>query len=437
MNQRNTLIKNIASLSIVQVVNYIFPLITVPYVSRIIGPEGYGVINYATAFIAYFTVFITYGFDLTATRRIARFPHDSTEISKIMSQVTVARTLLLFVSVVVFIITVHLIDALSQNLWVSVILFSGLIAIVISPQYVFQGVQKLAIYAKVNFARGLLNMVMLFVLIQKREDYLWIPVLTSLLAILINIFLLIYAFRYLKISYVKTSLKSSLELVWTERFIFFSTIIISLYTTTNTIVLGFFADMREIGYYTTSQNFLSIASMVVTTPIATSIYPYIAKSFSISKEEGVSTVRTIAPVVFYATLAVSAGLLIFAPFCIRLFYGAEFDNSIISLRILAFTPFIVGLSNLFGIQTMLNLGLDKVFLKIATVCSIIGISLNFYMSKHFGYIGTAWNCILVETTVTIIMYFTLKRRGINVLQFRGLSPRALYINFNQYLTQKK
>ena len=69
--KNNQLLKNIFSLGSVQLVNYVFPLITVPYVSRIIGPDSYGIINYATAFIAYFTLLIGYGFDLTGTRKIA------------------------------------------------------------------------------------------------------------------------------------------------------------------------------------------------------------------------------------------------------------------------------------------------------------------------------------------------------------------------------
>ena len=74
MSEKKLLIKNIASLGVVQIVNYIFPLITIPYISRIIGPTGLGTINYITAVVAYFTVIVGYGFDLTATRKIAYNP---------------------------------------------------------------------------------------------------------------------------------------------------------------------------------------------------------------------------------------------------------------------------------------------------------------------------------------------------------------------------
>ena len=81
------LIKNTLSLGVVQAVNYVFPLITVPYVSRIIGPEGYGIFNYSTVFVGYFTLLIAYGFDLTGTRKIAKSDGDISAINTIVSEV--------------------------------------------------------------------------------------------------------------------------------------------------------------------------------------------------------------------------------------------------------------------------------------------------------------------------------------------------------------
>lgn len=119
-------------------------------------------------------------------------------------------------------------------------------------------------------------------------------------------------------------------------------------------------------------------------------------------------------------------VLIFAPIVIKLFYGHKFDLAIPALRIISFLPLIVSMSNIFGIQVMLNLNLDKLFFKTTFIASILGILLNVFMSKYFGYIGTAWNCLIIETIVTLLMFITLKRNHINILQYSYFHPKNIY-----------
>lgn len=419
------LFKNIASLGIIQLVNYVFPLITVPYVSRIIGPDGYGLINYATAFIAYFALLISYGFDLTATRKITLHSKEKENIDNIVSEVLTSRLILFVISVFLFIISIYFFNPIQKDIYVPVILFIGCIATVISPQYIYQGFQDLQIFAKLNFIRGLVNTIFVFILVKKASDYYWIPTLTTIFFIGINLFLFILAKKKYKINYKLISLDKAYKVILAERMVFFSTVVISLYTSTNVVVLGFFANTREIGYYTTSQNFLNIISSLITIPISMSLYPFIGKGFSVSKEYGISLINRVVPIVFYITFLASISILIFAPWMIRLVYGHKFDNSIPVLQIISFLPFIIGMSNIFGIQIMLNLGLDKLFFKTTFIASVIGILLNIVMSKYYGYIGTAWNCLIVESFVTIIMYLALKREKIKIFVLDYFAPQEI------------
>lgn len=427
MSQSKILLKNVSSLGIIQIVNYIFPLITVPYISRVIGPDGYGIVNYATAFIGYFTILISYGFDLTATRKISKNSHDAIFVSQIISEVTSSRIILFFISLVFFCISLFLFKPIQKDILVSIILFVGCIGAVLSPQYIYQGFQELAIFAKLNFVRGILNTILVFVLIKKSSDYIFLPVLSTSFLIFINLFLLLYSFKKFGIQIKMISLKKTLKLINEERMIFFSTVVISLYTSTNTIVLGFFAETREIGYFTASQNFLAIVNSILSTPLALALYPYIGKAFSVSKENGINVVNRIAPVVVYLSFFASLGLLLLAPLCIKLIYGHQFDASIKALQILSFLPLIIGLSNVFGIQLMLNMGLDKLFFRTTLIASIFGMVLNVFMSKYYGFIGTAWNCLIVECFVTVLMYIALRRENINILNWEYFKPASIIL----------
>lgn len=425
------LIKNFTSLSSVQIINYIFPLITIPYISRIIGPDGYGIINYATAYITYLTLIISYGFDFTSTRKITRIKDIKDGIiNKIVSEVLLARIFLFFVSIIIFICFLFLFKPLNQNPFTAIVLFIGCIGTVLSPQYIYQGFQDLVIYAKVNFIKGIINVILVFILIKEPSDYIFLPILTSGFLIIINLSLFIYAVKKYKIKLQLIKIRDIIKLINTDKIVFFSTIVISLYTTTNVVVLGFFASKEDIGYYSTSLNLLNIANSIIAMPLSTALFPFIGKAFSKSREEGIRVVQKITPIIIYLTLLASLGILILAPYIIEIIFGDKFVNSIAPLRILSFLPFIIGLSNILGIQLMLNMGLDKLFLLTTSIASAIGVILNIFMSKYLGYIGTAWNCLIVEIIVTLIMYFTLLKKGINIISlenFKFSSIQKMFI----------
>ncbi len=194
--------------------------------------------------------------------------------------------------------------------------------------------------------RGILNVILIFTLIKRSDDYIFLAVLNTFFIISINLFLFVYAIYKFKLSIKLISIKKSLRIIFNERMIFFSTVVISLYTSTNTIVLGFFADNKEIGYYTTSQSFLNIVNSIIAMPLSMALFPFVGKSFAVSKESGINTVKKIMPIIFYLTIGASICLLIFAPIVIKLFYGHKFDQAIPALQIISFIPFIVGMSNI-------------------------------------------------------------------------------------------
>ncbi|QQU07467.1 flippase [Moraxella osloensis] len=417
--------KNASYLGIVQLVNYVFPLITVPYVSRIIGPEGYGIINYATTFVGYFSLLIAYGFDLTGTRRIVRYLEQPSQINQIVSEILTARILLFIISIFLFTLAIIYFKPIQDDIVVAVILFFGCIATVISPQFIFQGFEELTIFAKLNFFRGILNVILVFLLIKQADDYIMLAVLSSIFLISINGLLCWLCIRKFGINYRLVKLKQAIKLLNEEKMVFFSTVVISLYTTTNVIILGWFASKAEVGYYTVSQMLLGMTVSVISAPISLAIYPHIGKSFAISREHGIETVKQILPIIFYITFGVSLMLLLFAPIVINLLYGEKFDNAIAVLQILSFQPLIIGMSNVFGIQVMLNMGLDKLFFRSTFVASFLGVILSIYMSKYFSYIGTAWNSIIVECFVTFLMYTVLKKNNIHILELKYFKPKEI------------
>lgn len=431
-NKNIVLLSNIASLGTVQIVNYIFPLLTIPFISRIIGPSGFGVMNYITAFVGYFVLIVGFGFDLTATREIARVNEDKEKISNIFSKVFGSRVLLTTLSLFCFLICMQFFPILSNNKTLAFIIFFNVITTIITPQYIYQGLQKLSILSILTLLRGIINTILIFVLINEKNSlitYASILVFSNLVNNSIALFIVVFSFR-LKLKILKIS--DYFEFIKYSRLIFYSSVVYSLYTSANVIILGFFAEDSEIGFYTTAVSFINIAQSVVNIPLSTSLFPFIGKSFSESKELGIERIRMILPTIIYFMLAVSFALVISAPWLVVLIYGDKFSNSVVPVQILALLPTLSAFSSTLGVQIMMNLSMDKLFFRVTSVVAVISILLNIVLAKQISYYGSAISYLVVEVIIAISLYIILKNKNINVLDRKYFSPLFIVTFFKSF-----
>lgn len=423
--EKRKLLSNIASLGVVQIVNYIFPLLTIPYVSRIIGPEGFGKINYSAAFMGYFILLVSYGFDFTATRKIAGRATDVKFIESIFIKVLNARLLLFLCTVPIFASCIMLVPMLRDNFWIAIIYYFSVFSNLLTPQYIFQGTQKLALFSRLNLLRGVVNTCLIFLFVNDADDILLYVGIGVVSTLSISILSLLYLKRWLNLGFKFTSLKSSFKYLWEERLMFFSTMVFSLYTTTNVVILGFFADITSVGFYTTAISFITIVQNVIHLPLSSSLYPFIGNSFAKGRQEGIDKLSRILPIVFYFCLAVGIGILVLGSFLVLIVYGQKFNGSIIIVHILSFLPLISGMSGLMGVQTMLNLQMDAIFLKITATGAIISIILNIVFANAFGYVGTGISYLITEILIATALFYTLKSNGIILFRHTNFKPKQI------------
>jgi PST family polysaccharide transporter len=152
------------------------------------------------------------------------------------------------------------------------------------------------------------------------------------------------------------------------------------------------------------------------------MFPFIGSAFAQSRERGLDVVKQMLPVVTFLTFSAAFILWLFGPLVIMVVYGHKFEPSIMVFRILAFVPVVIGWSNMFGIQTMINLKMDKVFFRITAGGAVISILLNFLFVTRFGFVGTAMSWVLTEILIVLCMYFVLAKHGINIIEKKYFSP---------------
>jgi O-antigen/teichoic acid export membrane protein len=421
-------IKNVFSLGVVQLANYVFPFITLPIISRIVGPDKFGVINFAAAFMTYFTLFINFGFDLSATRAITAAKNSVEVRNKVFNQVFLAKILLFLVSLVFFLIALYNVPNLRNEKTVAIFSFILCFSWVITPNWLYQAMQELSRVALFNMGTKVIFTVTILWLVQEKSDYIWAPLATSVAQLIVGVFSFVYATRRYNIKLKLPPLKPVLQMLWNERIIFFSQVVINLYTTTNVVLLGFIQSPNQVGYYTAGYRLILILQQFLMMPLSQALFPFIGSAFATSRERGLDVVRQILPIITVLMFSAAIVLYLFGPFMIMLLYGQHFEPSIAVFRILTFLPVIIGWSNILGIQTMLNLKMDKQFFRITAFGALASIALNFLLVTRFGFIGSAITWLTTEIFITLSMYVVLNRNGIRVLERRYFTP-AHVLNF--------
>lgn len=409
------LVRNFFSLSLVQFANNFLPLLTVPIIARIIGPDKFGAINFAAAIVTYFSLLINYGFDLTATRAIARAPQDPEARNKIFSEILFSKAFLLALSLLIFVPSLFLVPALAADKTLFIYTYIACFSLVITPNWLYQGMQELHQIAVFNFVSKLLFTLSILFIVKREEDYALQPLVLSIAQIAVGVCSFAWAIKRYRIRILAVRFKKVLSLLWTEKMIFFSMIVVTLYTTTNTIILGFVQSNTDVAYYTAGWKLIMIMQTFVSLPLRLSLFPFIGESFGRSQADGVAKVSQLVPFISIFTAVSGALIWVLAPWMIQLFYGSQFGEAATVLRILCFVPLILALGDLFGIQTMVNLKMDKQFFNITLLGAGVGLILNYYLSKQTGATGTAWAWLLTEIFITSTMWIFLYSRKIQLV----------------------
>ncbi|WP_432710810.1 flippase [Pedobacter sp.] len=411
--EKKNLTRNVLSLSVVQIANNVLPLLSVPVISRIIGPDKFGSINFAASFIGYFVLLIGYGFDLSATRKIARDPFNVENRNQVFSEVFYIQLILLLLSGIIFAWLLYTIPQFKVESLLMIFSFLICFSTLFTQNWLFLAMQDMPKVAVFNLITKLLFTVFILLLVKRKEDYVLQPLIIGCIQIAVSLASFAWAFKTYQLKFVKVPILTTLKLLWTERMIFFSLVVVNLFTTTNVFILGLYQNPTQVGYFSAGQKLIIIIQTILTTPLSQALYPYIGQSFGVSKEAGIKMVQKLLPIVLMLTGAAVLAIFLLGPYLINLFYGDKFYPAIPVLYILMFLPLIICFSNLMGIQIMLNLKMDKVFFRITACGAAISIFLNLLTIKKWGYLATSFNWVLTELVIAITMFLVLRRKDIN------------------------
>lgn len=411
---KKKILGNIFSLGVLQLANYVFPFLTVPYLSRVLTTEHYGLILFSLSFSTYFSLLCDYGFSLSGTKEVAIHASNKPQLNSIVSNITYIKIVLFLFSIILNLIVVFSYSKFRAHWELYLVNILVLVNNVFFPVWFFQGVEKMKYITIIQVGVRILSLLLIFTLIHNDSQYfLWpvINVITSIISAIIAQFILL---KYFAIRYTKPDfgiIKHQLKEGW---HIFISTIAISLYTVSNSFFLGLLTNTVMVAYYASAEKIMN-AIQGLLGPISQAFFPHLSRVVAEDKERGIKALQKALFLIAGIGLLISVILFFTAPLVVKLIYGAKYEIATTqALRVLAVLPFIICLSNVFGIQTMIPFGLSKPFSRILIISSCVNVLLLIVLIPRFTYIGTAVSVVITESLVTLMMLGYLHFNGIYI-----------------------
>lgn len=411
MGNTKRLLENITSLYVLQGANYLLPLIVLPYLVRVLGPDKFGLIAFAQALMQYFVLLTDYGFNLSATKKIAANKNDPAEISKVCSNVLAIKLTLLLICLILLLLIVFGFSKFRQDWAVYLVSYILVVGFVLFPVWFFQGIEQMKTITILNLIGKTIATLGIFIFVKNKNDFVLAAFLQALGFGVIG-FLGLGAMFYLgSISLKRPTLNQIKEEMADGWHVFISTAAVSLYTASNAFLLGIFTNNTAVGFFSAGDKVIK-ALNGLTSPIFQSIYPYVNSLFSKSEIDAKQFLQRTTKYLGLGNLLLSLLAFIFAPFIIHTLFGPTFQPSIVVVRWMAILPFIVAINNIFGMQTMLTFGLNRSLSRILISGGVFNLLLIIPLIHFYNATGAAISVTMTEILISILMISILKSNNL-------------------------
>lgn len=400
------LIQNFSYLSSLQVIALLIPVITYPYLIRVLGSETYGLVLYAQAVVSYLTILVSFGFNVSATKEIAVNRHNNGKISEIVSAVLIVKGFLTLVSFAILLVLIVIFPTFNDHKLLYLLTFSVCINDLLFPVWYFQGMERMkhitygTVLSKLSFP------ILMFFLINKQEDYLFVPVLTGIGALLGSGYALYFIFIKDQVRF-KFQPLANLLYYTKDSFLFFTTSVsITVYSNATRIIIGSSLSLTDLSYYDLADKVVSLAKLPFTI-IGQTVLPRIAY------DKNKIFIRRLSQTIFILSIAAFLITLLLSKQLVLILAGPGMIASVVFLNILAI-GLLPAMYKYIGLQVLATWGYVAYFFRISLVMlltfTLIMIILAVTRQLNLYTITTA--NVAVELAGAIYYYYIIKKQTI-------------------------
>lgn len=375
--------------------NLVFPLITMPYVSRILLAEGVGAVSFAQNIVQYFVLFASLGIPNYGIREIAKVRDDNHKMNGVFTEIFCINFISTLISSICFILVISFIPNINNKVlfWASGV---SLCFNMFNVDWFYKGIEEYKYITVRSFFIKLISLSAIFVFVRTKEDCVVYALIHSLAEVGNYLFNVLHLRKYVRLNFEDFFLKPHL----TPIVVMLSTqIAVNLYAQVDTTMLGFLSGDVYVGYYS---NVIKMVRLIVnlTTTLSVILLPRLSYYLSIGKEKELNIlVNRALKVIMYLCIPSAVGIFILSPQIVRVVLGDNFIPSIPTLRILAFQIVILAVGNLFGSQLLIIYGQEKKLLFSTVLGAITNILLNSFMIRLYQQNGAAIASVVAEFVV--------------------------------------
>ena len=365
-----TLKKNIFYSTILTTANYIFPLLTYPYVSRVLGVDKIGICNFVDSIINYFVLFSMLGVGIVGIREIAKNKNDKECLNKTFNSLFFLNTLSTTIMLVLLIIAINIVPKLNEHKELMYIGAFKLVFNYLLIEWLYKGLEDFKFITNRTVIIRCLYVISVFIFIHDVNDYKLYYLLMALMVVLNSIVNILYSRKFVKYSLSNIYIKP-----YIRPFIILGLymLLTSMYTSFNVAYLGFVAGETEVGYYTTATKLYGIILSVFTAFTGVMLPRMSALIAEHNIDEFKNLLKKSVNLLFGFSIPLISFTMIFAKPIILLLSGKGYDGAITPMQIVMPLILIIGYEQILVIQTLMPLKYDKAILINSIVGACIGI----------------------------------------------------------------
>jgi PST family polysaccharide transporter len=406
---RHPVSRNVIGLYWMQIATFIVPIITLPYVARVLRPSAFGLVVFSQGFAFVLVVLIDWGFGFTGMRSTAESRSDANELSAVAQHVRGGQLLLSTVSVPVALTALLLVPKMTQHPEFLVLAWVAAVATGLSPGWFFLGTERMPVMAGIQLAFRVIGAGLTFLLVKGPGDA-WI-VMALFAASAVGSLAAADMMMYRRIEFRLPQWRLSARAIRHATSIFVATFAATMYTAFNVVLLGLLQPSAAVAHFGAAERLVRVA-ITVLGPIGVAIAPRMIASQAAGDHERARRLLMIAAAASAVPgLLLTGGLALFAPLIIRVIYGHRFVHaSVPILRVLVLIIPINIVGVVFG-AWLITLHQDRLVARIVLSAGIANVALGCVLTPLLGPIGMAWSVVAAEATAAVGGIYTVKRNS--------------------------
>lgn len=395
----------------------LFPLITFPYVCRVIEADGVGQVNFFQSIIRYISLFTCLGIPMYAIREIARDRNDVMKMNRTATEILLLHSILTFIGYAIVAILCLTVPQIQVNIPLFLILSLTIFFTAIGCEWFYQGIEDFKYITIRGIIIKTISAILLFVFVKDKADLLYYGCYTVLGVLGGNIFNFLRLRKYIhceNIIFSELDIKRHVKPVLK---VFSFSVVTSIYLQLNTVLLGFLKNTLVVGYFTAATRVMQMLLMM-SSCLGSVMMPRASHLIAENKE---SEFKNLIQKSYDFTLAIAmpmtVALIFCAPSLINTLCGEKFEASILPSQIISPIILMVAISNVFGIQVLFPKGKINIVTLCCGIGAVIDLILNLCLIPFFSYIGTSIAYLGAEVATTVSMYF-IGRKYIPIQYFK-------------------